>query len=103
MTLSGGIPALLLNIEQSLLPPLHAGWHVRRKSRHFAAYNQVATEFAELIGIDPWFINPYFSSCGTVNFQERQGEAVSGKKRRHCARYKSAKNTTNTTSTPSRL
>jgi glutamate--cysteine ligase len=72
--LSAGIPALLQNIEQSLLPPLHAGWHIRRKSRHFAAYNQVATEFAELIGIDPWFINPYFSSCGRVNFQERQGE-----------------------------
>ena len=72
--LSGGIPALLQNIEQSLLPPLHAGWHVRRKSRHFAAYNQVATEFAALIGLDPWFINPYFSTCGRVNFQERQGE-----------------------------
>ncbi len=72
--LSGGIPPLLQNIEQSLLPPLHAGWHVRRKSRHFAAYNQVATEFAALIGLDPWFINPYFSTCGRVNFQERQGE-----------------------------
>lgn len=72
--LSAGIPALLQNIEQSLLPPLHAGWHVRRKSHHFAAYNQVATEFAALIGLDPWFINPYFSTCGRVNFQERQGE-----------------------------
>lgn len=72
--LSGGIPAVLQNLEQSMLPPLHAGWHVRRKSRHFAAYDQVATEFAELIGLDPWFINPYFSTCGRVNFQERQGE-----------------------------
>ncbi len=72
--LSGGIPALLQNLEQSMLPPLHAGWHIRRKSRHFAAYDHVATEFAELIGLDPWFINPYFSTCGRVNFQERQGE-----------------------------
>ncbi|MES2407021.1 MAG: glutamate--cysteine ligase [Pseudomonadota bacterium] len=72
--LSGGIPPLLRNLEQSMLPPLHAGWHIRRKSRHFAAYDQVATEFAELIGLDPWFINPYFSTCGRVNFQERQGE-----------------------------
>jgi glutamate--cysteine ligase len=34
----------------------------------------VAEEFAALIGIDPWFINPYFEKCGRINFQERKGE-----------------------------
>ncbi|MHB1676469.1 MAG: glutamate--cysteine ligase [Sulfuriferula sp.] len=72
--LSAGVPEILRNIEQSLLPPLHAGWHKRRKSQHFAAYNQVATEFAELIGIDPWLINPYFATCGEIDFHARQGE-----------------------------
>jgi len=73
--LSGGVPEILKGVtEQSLLPPLNAGWHVRRKSNHFAAYNDVANDFAQAIGIDPWLINPGFEVCGKVNFQERAGE-----------------------------
>jgi len=72
--LSGGVPPVLENVEQALLPPLHAGWHVRRKSRHFAAYDGVATELAELLGIDPWLINPGFGVCGKINFKEKTGE-----------------------------
>lgn len=72
--LSSGIPEILKNIEQTILPPLHAGWATRRKSNHFSAYNEVAEEFSSLIGIDPWLINPYFETCVKVNFQERQGE-----------------------------
>jgi glutamate--cysteine ligase len=72
--LSAGIPEILKNLEQSLLPPLHAGWPNRRKSNHFSAYNRVAEEFGELVGIDPWLINPYFATCGEINFQERRGE-----------------------------
>jgi len=72
--LSSGTPEILTNLEQSLLPPLHAGWTVRRKSNHFQAYREVAEEFAKLIGIDPWLINPYFEKCGRINFQDKQGE-----------------------------
>ena len=72
--LSAGVPEILKNLEQSLLPPLHAGWATRRKSNHFSAYNQVAGEFAKLLGIDPWLINTYFATCGEINFQERRGE-----------------------------
>ena len=72
--LSAGIPDVLRNIEQPLFPPLHAGWAVRRKSNHFAAYNEVAKNFAKLLDIDPWLINPYFEMCGKINFQEHQGE-----------------------------
>jgi glutamate--cysteine ligase len=74
--LSAGIPPVLrgLDPDQILVPPLQAGWAVRRKSNHFAAYDQVAAEFAKLIGIDPWLINPYFGRCGQVNFHERAGE-----------------------------
>ena len=56
------------------VPPLHAGWATRRKSNHFTAYDQVAREFCELIGMDPWLINPYHSNCGEVDFQTREGE-----------------------------
>ena len=72
--LSGGIPEVLKGLEQNVIPPLHAGWAVRRKSRHFAAYTRVAREFAELIGIDPWLVDPMYATCGKINFQERVGE-----------------------------
>ena len=73
--LTAGIPDVLRNLEdQYVLPPLHAGWAVRRKSNHFTAYDEVADEFGKLVGIDPWQINPYFSVCNAVNFHERQGE-----------------------------
>ena len=72
--LSAGVPEILQGLEQFVIPPLHAGWHMRRKSNHFAAYNQVAENFAKLIGIDPWLINPYFATCGKINFQDKRGE-----------------------------
>ena len=73
--LSAGIPRILQNLDgQFVLPPLHAGWALRRKSNHFAAYDEVAENFSRLVGIDPWRINPYFSVCSSVNFHERQGE-----------------------------
>jgi glutamate--cysteine ligase len=72
--LSMGVPAILQNLEQTVIPPLHAGWATRRKSQHFTAYDSVAQEFAQLIGIDPWLINPYFAACGKIDFRENKGE-----------------------------
>jgi glutamate--cysteine ligase len=72
--LSAGVPDILKNLEQNVLPPIEAGWTTRRKSQHFAAYDQVAGEFAKLLNIDPWLINPYFAMCGEVDFQARTGE-----------------------------
>jgi glutamate--cysteine ligase len=72
--LSAGVPDIVQNLEQTVLPPLYAGWTTRRKSRHFAAYDRVASEFAELTGIDPWLINPIFDHCGQIDFQEQTGE-----------------------------
>lgn len=72
--LSGGIPEILKNLEQDLIPPLHAGWSTRRKSQHFSAYNRVATEFSALLGIDDWLINPYFETCEEIDFNARTGE-----------------------------
>jgi glutamate--cysteine ligase len=71
--LSAGAPDILKNLEQTVLPPLEAGWYARRKSRHFTAYRQVSRQFAELIGIDPWLIDPCFAVCNQVNFQEKVG------------------------------
>ena len=73
--LSAGIPKVLEGLhEQTLLPPLHAGWAIRRKTNHFAAYDEIAKKFGKLIDIDPWMVNPYFAKCGSINFHERTGE-----------------------------
>lgn len=73
--LSAGTPAILRDLhDQVLVPPLHAGWTVRRKSHHFAAYDEVASDFARLLSIDPWMINPYFARCSAVDFHAREGE-----------------------------
>jgi glutamate--cysteine ligase len=72
--LSSGIPGILEEIhEQYLLPPLHGGWSVRRKSNHFQSYEEVAKRLGKLLGIDPWLINPMFNKCGEVDFAEGTG------------------------------
>ena len=72
--LSAGVPDILKDINQTVLPPLHGGWTTRRKTAHFSAYNDVAAEFSALVGMDEWQINPYFEQISGLNFQEREGE-----------------------------
>ena len=71
--LSGGLPAILQNIEQTVLPPPGLGWTHRSKSHHFDLYAEVTEEFAELLGLDPWLITPESRYCGQVDFQKREG------------------------------
>lgn len=69
-----GVPGILEDLhEQHLFPPLHAGWHTRLKSQHFACYEEVAKRFGKLLGIDSWLINPLFSHCGALDCKERTG------------------------------
>lgn len=37
-------------------PPSSLGWYRRRKDRFFKEYNQLASEFCHLLGIDPWHL-----------------------------------------------
>ena len=94
--LSAGVPGILEDLhEQFLLPPLHAGWSTRRKSRHFQCYENLAKPFAKMLGIDPWLINPMFSQCGEVDFAAGTGmdclipsvDALLGKIRRKYKEY----------------
>ena len=72
--LSAGVPEILQGLDQVVLPPLKGGWTTRRKTQHFAAYDKVAADFAQVIGIDQWDINPYFEQASGINFHEREGE-----------------------------
>ena len=71
--LTRGEPDMFKNIEQKITPPTSLGWSSRLKSNHFNFYQKVAKEFAELIGIDPWLIDPMFRNCGKVDFMKREG------------------------------
>ncbi|HEY1059978.1 MAG TPA: glutamate--cysteine ligase [Limnobacter sp.] len=73
--LSAGVPPVLQGLNgQIVVPPVHAGWATRRKSTHFQCYNNVVDSFADMLEIDPWLINPYFTQRGQLNFHERVGE-----------------------------
>lgn len=75
--LSNGAPLILQNIhEQTLLPPLHAGWSVRRKSNHFAAYDEVVKKFSKAMDIDPWLINPLHTQLADLDFTNESGETA---------------------------
>jgi len=73
--LSGGVPAVLEDLEQMVRPSPRLGWSTRLKSVHFSFYQQVAREFAELLGIDPWLIDPMFRNCGAIDFMKREGQS----------------------------
>ncbi|MGI9229288.1 MAG: glutamate--cysteine ligase [Gammaproteobacteria bacterium] len=73
--LASGVPDLLTDIEQLIIPAIGLGWSQRLKSEHFGFYRDVATELADLIGIDPWLIDPMFRNCGEVDFMKREGES----------------------------
>lgn len=94
--LSAGVPKVLEGLhEQYLLPPLHAGWAMRRQSHHFHAYEELAKKFAKLLGMDPWLINPMYAKCGPINVRDGTGEealmghaeALLGKIRRKYKEY----------------
>jgi len=94
--LSTGAPRSIQYLhEQYLLPPLHAGWHVRRKSQHFRSYEEVAKKFAKLLGMDAWLIHPMFGSCGELDPSTPEGldcvrhhaDTILGKVRRKYKEY----------------
>ena len=75
--LAAGVPGILEDLhEQYLLPPLHAGWVTRRKSKHFKSYEEVSKRFGKLIGVDPWLINPLFDKCDGVDCTTADGKEL---------------------------
>jgi len=71
--LSSGVPEILKNLQQPLLPSAELGWHQRLKSTHFEHYASLSHEFAQLLDIDPWLITPLSRSCGELDFLQREG------------------------------
>lgn len=70
---SSGYPADLDRVKQPILPSHRLGWHSRKKSDHFKHYNQLAAEFAGIIGIDPWLIQIDTEEVSPVRFNDDEG------------------------------
>lgn len=71
--LSEGIPDILQQLAQPMIPPAELGWSQRLKSEHFNYYEKVASEFANEFQIDPWLIAPLFQQCGQIDFMQQEG------------------------------
>ena len=72
--LSEGIPTLLQNIEQPIVPSPQLGWHFRSKTKHFHLYENKAKALAKILGVDPWHIAPFFTDCGNIDFMSKEHE-----------------------------
>jgi glutamate--cysteine ligase len=72
--LSHGIPDILDNIVQPILPDKNLGWTKRSKTIHFEYYTDVVNNFSRLLGIDSWLLEPLFRNCGEIDFKTKQGE-----------------------------
>ncbi len=71
--LSGSIPPVLQGLSVPILPPVQLGWHTRRKSAHFTAYNMLVHEFCAAFGLDPWLLSTFSGSCGHIDFKDKSG------------------------------
>lgn len=71
--LSSGIPHILQGLQQRIRPTAKLGWATRLKSSHFQFFNEVAHEFSDLVGLDPWLICPYFSALDGIDFMTQEG------------------------------
>ena len=72
--LSDGIPDILDNITQPILPDKNLGWTKRSKTIHFEYYTDVINNFSRLLEIDSWLLEPLFRNCGEIDFKTKQGE-----------------------------
>jgi len=85
-------PKTIRDISQPVEPPVEIGWHTRKKSLHFEFYNKLATEVAEILGIDPWVISIETVSEQGVDFdsledREKAAQVVDSMLRRLKGEY----------------
>lgn len=68
------------SLETPINPARELGWYQRKKSTYFQYYNQLATEFAQLLDVDPWlFTVPTELISGFDMSDEKSREEVAVK------------------------
>jgi len=72
--LSSGVPEILENLSQRIMPSMQLGWTQRLKSEHFRHYEEVALAFSKEMDLDPWLLTPWFDQCPEVDFMRKEGQ-----------------------------
>ncbi len=67
---SAGVPSILQNISEAIIPSSHLGWHRRKKDLHFSILNSLIAQFAKTFEFDPWILAPISDVALDVNVQE---------------------------------
>lgn len=71
--LAAGVPLLLKNVSQPVVPAFGYGWFHRRKHRFFEIYSKLADEFCSDFSLDPRTINPLSLRVAEVDFKNKIG------------------------------
>jgi len=71
--LTSGIPDLLLNLEQEIIPNPRLGWHKRSKYNDFALYNELVRDFCQVFSLDEFLLTTLYHKCDKVNFKKQTG------------------------------
>ena len=67
------VPVELINVTAPILPHLKYGWHSRKKSCHYYAYNSLIEQFCQEFNLDPWLISTYSKKCKNISFKRKEG------------------------------
>ena len=71
--LTSGVPELLIDCVQPIIPSPKLGWFNRRKSYHFTLYNQVIEDFCKEFELKKEFLSAEFYECPLVDFMNQKG------------------------------
>lgn len=71
--LSSGVPTILTELKQPIIPHYNNGWHLRSKYMHFQAFKKLIDEFSKQFGIDEWLISSYFTMATNIDFKNKVG------------------------------
>lgn len=71
--LTAGLPQILVNLKQPMIPSEKLGWYQRSKNNHFNHYNLLAQQVAEILNIDAWLFSTYHDFAENIDFKHKLG------------------------------
>lgn len=71
--LTSGIPEILKDCEQPIIPDPRFGWYNRKKSKHFLLYNEMVEDFCREFKLNKFFLSAEFYECSLVDFLNKKG------------------------------
>jgi len=77
---SSAFDSWISEVETPSLPPLHMGWHKRRKHSFFEIYNSLIDDFASKLDIDPMSLRVETEKYNEFNIEDKDSLAALSKK-----------------------